>query len=151
MTTTDLLMSTDSSVMRGRYDEHYTCLSIIKGLYIRNGFADNAGGPGVSMSKLLLKKRNAEAGDGKNGSKPVRAGLLEPEALPIPQWRPSKDQALRMLRMKDVVKKTGMSRSLIYKYKSAKNFPKEVRLGARAVGYYEHEIDAWLLQLGRGE
>lgn len=61
--------------------------------------------------------------------------------------------ALTILRRKQVEARTGLSRSTIYA-KMRRNpmrpndydptFPKPVSVGARAVGWIEAEIDAWL-------
>lgn len=56
----------------------------------------------------------------------------------------------KVLRIKDVIQKTGLARSTIYDRISDKsprydqNFPKPLKLGLSAVGWFEHEIDAWL-------
>ncbi len=52
--------------------------------------------------------------------------------------------ALAILRRKQVQTRTGLSRSTIYQRISDGTFPKPVSLGARAVGWIESEIDAWL-------
>ena len=52
--------------------------------------------------------------------------------------------ALRMLRLKQVRDKTGMSQSCIYRAMSDAGFPRPARVGARAVAWLESEIDAWL-------
>jgi prophage regulatory protein len=49
-----------------------------------------------------------------------------------------------ILRLGHVKTKTGLSRSSIYSFIKAGAFPASVRLGARAVGWFEHEVDAWL-------
>lgn len=49
-----------------------------------------------------------------------------------------------ILRLPRVKARVGLSRSSIYLAISQGTFPKPVRLGARAVGWLEHEIDAWL-------
>ena len=55
----------------------------------------------------------------------------------------------KVLRIKDVIQKTGLARSTIYDRISKKsprydpNFPKPLKLGLSAVGWFEHEIDAW--------
>ncbi|MBL8445442.1 MAG: AlpA family transcriptional regulator [Zoogloeaceae bacterium] len=49
-----------------------------------------------------------------------------------------------ILRRKQVETRTGLSRSTIYDRIRAGTFPAPVSLGAKAVGWLEHEIDAWL-------
>ena len=51
---------------------------------------------------------------------------------------------LTILRRKEVEQRTGLSRSTIYLRIQEGTFPKPVNLGARAVGWLGHEIDAWL-------
>ena len=50
----------------------------------------------------------------------------------------------RILRRKAVEAKTGHSTSTIYEKMAAGEFPKPIRLGARAVGWIEEEIDQYL-------
>ena len=52
----------------------------------------------------------------------------------------------RILRLPEVMARTGLSRSTIYLRISQDNFPKPVSLGARAVGWVEAEIQEWLQQ-----
>jgi prophage regulatory protein len=47
------------------------------------------------------------------------------------------------LRLPQVIQRTGMSRSAIYKMVSDGTFPRPVRLGARAVAWVESEIQSW--------
>jgi len=49
-----------------------------------------------------------------------------------------------ILRRKQVELRTGLSRSTIYARIQSNQFPKPIRLGARAVGWLEAEIDEWL-------
>lgn len=55
-----------------------------------------------------------------------------------------------ILRLKDLIVHTGLSRSAIYDRmdkkspRYAENFPKSFSLGGKAVGWYRSEIDAWL-------
>lgn len=57
-----------------------------------------------------------------------------------------------MLRINDVKVRTGLSRSTIYSKLDPKSsaydptFPKQIKLGARAVAWLEAEIDTWLQQ-----
>ena len=52
----------------------------------------------------------------------------------------------RMLRLHEVIRRTGMSRSSIYKAMSENRFPAQISLGARSVAWLEDEIDEWLQQ-----
>lgn len=51
---------------------------------------------------------------------------------------------LRMLRLRQVMARTGLSRSTIYGHISDDRFPKQVSLGPRAVGWVEMEIEEWI-------
>ena len=52
---------------------------------------------------------------------------------------------LSILRLPDVMKRTGLSRSTIYGAVQAQAFPRQVRLTARCVGWLERDVNAWLL------
>jgi len=52
---------------------------------------------------------------------------------------------MNMLRLKDVMTKTGLSRSSVYKYIAEGKFPKPVHLGERTVAWVESEIEEWLM------
>jgi prophage regulatory protein len=52
--------------------------------------------------------------------------------------------AITILRLPAVKIRTGLGRSTIYLYVSQGTFPKPVRLGKRAVGWLESEIQDWL-------
>lgn len=49
-----------------------------------------------------------------------------------------------ILRISAVKTRTALSRSSIYKLISNGTFPRAVRLGARAVGWLESEVEEWL-------
>ena len=52
---------------------------------------------------------------------------------------------MRIMRLKEVIEKTGLSRSTIYNLISQGKFPKQIDLGARSVGWVDTEIEEWLL------
>lgn len=52
--------------------------------------------------------------------------------------------AEHILRRPKVQDRTGLSRSSLYAMMAAGKFPKPIPLGARAVGWAESEIEAWL-------
>jgi prophage regulatory protein len=53
----------------------------------------------------------------------------------------------RILRLPEVIEKTGISRSSIYKQMQLGFFPKRIRLGKRMVGWSEAEIERHLEKL----
>jgi prophage regulatory protein len=58
-----------------------------------------------------------------------------------------------VLRRPQVIARTGLKRSAIYEQMSAGTFPKCIKLGPRAVGWLETEIDDWIqsrIQASRG-
>lgn len=52
----------------------------------------------------------------------------------------------RILRLPEVMSRTGLSRSTIYLKVSQGTFPLPVNLGPRAVGWVEAEVQEWLKQ-----
>jgi prophage regulatory protein len=50
----------------------------------------------------------------------------------------------RILRLSEVKRRVPFSRSTIYLKASRGEFPKPVHLGARAVGWLESDINAWI-------
>ena len=50
----------------------------------------------------------------------------------------------RILRLKEVQKTTGLSRSTIYDHMKAGNFPMRVQLGGHSVGWVESEVLDWI-------
>jgi prophage regulatory protein len=50
----------------------------------------------------------------------------------------------RFLRLPELLARLGVCRATIYLHMAAGKFPKQIALGPRAVGWLEHEIDAWL-------
>ena len=51
---------------------------------------------------------------------------------------------LKVLRLPDVMDRVGLGSSFIYLLIQRKEFPKPMRLGKRAVGWPEAEVNAWL-------
>ena len=50
----------------------------------------------------------------------------------------------RILRLKTVMGRTGLTRSMAYAMVKDGLFPSPINLGARAVGWLESEVDAWI-------
>ncbi len=51
---------------------------------------------------------------------------------------------MRIIRLKEVMSRTGLARSTVYKYISEEKFPKPVGLGGRRVGWVEEEVEEWI-------
>jgi prophage regulatory protein len=50
----------------------------------------------------------------------------------------------RVLRLPEVIKKTGLGRTNLYHMTKNGEFPASVSLGAKAMGWIEAEIDTWI-------
>ncbi|WP_082579863.1 AlpA family transcriptional regulator [Pelomonas sp. Root1444] len=48
------------------------------------------------------------------------------------------------LRLPVVLRRTGLGRSTIYRMIANKEFPGQVRIGARAVAWRQNDIDEWI-------
>ncbi len=53
---------------------------------------------------------------------------------------------LRVLRLQEVESRTGLRRSAIYQHAGRGTFPKPIRLGGKAAGWIESEVEAWITQ-----
>lgn len=58
---------------------------------------------------------------------------------------------IKILRLPEVEKIVGLSRSTIYSMIAEGTFPKPVKLGKRAVGWPDHKIFDWIEKLSAGE
>lgn len=56
---------------------------------------------------------------------------------------------LRILSLREVMKRTGKSRATVERGYREGTFPKPVRLGPRSRGWLEHEIEGWIAALPR--
>lgn len=50
----------------------------------------------------------------------------------------------RLLRIREVLFRTGMSRATLYRRIAQGDFPKAYSLGGRIVGWADTEVDAWI-------
>ena len=57
---------------------------------------------------------------------------------------PNETPIRRFIRLREVLHRTGLGRSTVYRWMDEGRFPKSVRLGGRSVAWIEHEIDEWL-------
>lgn len=52
---------------------------------------------------------------------------------------------LQVLRLPQVCQVTGLCRSMVYQLEAERRFPSRIKLGLRAVGWIEEEVQAWLI------
>jgi len=50
----------------------------------------------------------------------------------------------RILRLPEVINRTGLSRSSIYLMISKNDFPSQILLGERTIGFVEQDINNWI-------
>lgn len=53
----------------------------------------------------------------------------------------------KILRIRQVIEVTGLSRSSIYLKISRNEFPAQIKLGVRAAGWYSSDIENWVSSL----
>lgn len=56
----------------------------------------------------------------------------------------SANRAERILRLKSVLERTGLTRSTLYRKMQLGTFPKQLRISVRCAGWRETDIEAWL-------
>lgn len=49
-----------------------------------------------------------------------------------------------LMRLKEVIRRTGLSRSEIYRQIESNEFPKSIKIGERMVAWHSLEIDHWI-------
>ncbi len=60
---------------------------------------------------------------------------------PEPTDKPKSQKILRLAQVKEV---TGLGRSCIYQLQAEKKFPQRIKIGERAVGWIESEVQQWV-------
>lgn len=56
---------------------------------------------------------------------------------------------MQILRIQEVIKKTGLSRSNLYDMVRKGEFPAPLKLGERASGWLVSEVEAWIEELAK--
>lgn len=59
-------------------------------------------------------------------------------------------EEIRILRIREVIALTGLSRSAIYAAVKLGTFPRQIKLSARSSGWLKGEIVKWLIERPRG-
>lgn len=82
---------------------------------------------------------------GNRGGRPRR--VLDPQqqvpTSPAPAVTPP-TTASRVLRLRHVLDRVGLSRAYVYAMAARGEFPAPLKLGPRAAGWLESEVDAWV-------
>ena len=52
----------------------------------------------------------------------------------------------RILRCQEILERIGVSKATLYRMVKRGDFPKQCRLGSRAVGWHSQDVDAWFAQ-----
>jgi len=99
------------------------------------------------MSDLNL----THSGNGAHGAAPSNCGLQPQQGAGVaglaavaPPTPCENHTSIRILRLPEVIARVGLKRASIYLHINQGTFPKQISLGPRAVGWLEHEIDAWI-------
>ena len=64
------------------------------------------------------------------------------------------DGSIKILSLPQVCEVTGLCRSMIYQLEADLRFPQRVKIGVRAVGWLDKEVNAWLdrrIAMSRGQ
>ena len=58
---------------------------------------------------------------------------------------------MKVLRLREVLDRVSLSKSTVYRMIGDDQFPKPIKLGGRAVGWIEDEINQWISSRSRVE
>jgi prophage regulatory protein len=86
--------------------------------------------------KSQLKKRDI--------SEQTRANIPE-QKMSIEQTQTRDKQPSDLIRIKEVMSMTGLSRSSIYTYKNKGEFPSPIQLSSRSVAWVRVDVEQWVL------
>ncbi len=94
----------------------------------------------VSKSTIyeMIKRKDFPAQINLNS---VSSGWIESE---IDNWIAQRE--IKIIRIKEVVKKTSVSKSTIYEMIKRKDFPAQIKLNSVSSGWILSEIDSWIAQ-----
>lgn len=51
---------------------------------------------------------------------------------------------MKILRLAEVIKKTGLSRSMLYKLMKSRAFPLNLHISMKSVGWVDSEVEKWM-------
>ncbi|MDP1657856.1 MAG: AlpA family transcriptional regulator [Methylotenera sp.] len=69
----------------------------------------------------------------------TRENFMQESITPL-----SVQKSVYIIRLRQVIEKTGLSRGTIYNLIKSGDFPKQIHLSVRTMGFLESEVDAWI-------
>lgn len=51
---------------------------------------------------------------------------------------------MKIIKVPEVLERCAMSRASLYRMLQRNEFPRQVRISIRSIGFYEHEVNQWL-------
>jgi prophage regulatory protein len=91
----------------------------------------------------MARVKHNRSEDGTETSIPSTGGIQRPEPG-FPMSDVATTSGVIVLRLPAVCRITGLGRSTIYRMQTQQQFPQRIKLGARAVGWVEREVQEWL-------
>ncbi|QXG53212.1 AlpA family phage regulatory protein [Pantoea jilinensis] len=56
---------------------------------------------------------------------------------------------IRIIKVPEVLERCALSRATLYRLLERNEFPRQVRISIRSIGFYEHEVNQWLVERTR--
>jgi len=101
-----------------------------------------------TINELQLVKRHIDGFKSqltkRDISEQTRANIPE-QKLSIEQTQIREKQASDLIRIKEVMSMTGLSKSSIYTYKNKGEFPIPIQLSSRSVAWVRVDVEQWIL------
>lgn len=72
------------------------------------------------------------------------ADLINPDTNQPIKASSTMKQDEKIIRLKTVLGRTGLSRSTIYRMITSGSFPRQRRIGIQATGWYQSDIEEWI-------
>lgn len=61
-------------------------------------------------------------------------------------WTLQYEEKMKIIKLPDVMRITSLSRASIYAFIQKGQFPRQIRLGQKSVGWLSSEIESWITQ-----
>lgn len=53
---------------------------------------------------------------------------------------------MKIIKVPEVLERCAMSKASLYRMLQRNEFPRQVRISIRSIGFYEHEVNEWLAE-----